>query len=162
MRIALLAALLCGLAVAASAQEGEPPPASRGRPAPSRGFVLVVNEANPVSELRREEVERIFMRKIKRWSDWDERLRIEPVDHKDITPVRERFSRLVHKKPARHVVEYWRRLIFSGRELGPEALDSDAEVLAFVAANRGAIGYVSTAARLVPGVKVVRLRLDGD
>jgi TonB family protein len=41
---------------------------------------------------------------------------------------------------------YYRTLVFTGRGFTPKALGSDAEVVAYVARTRGAIGYVSGAA----------------
>jgi len=42
---------------------------------------------------------------------------------------------------------YYRSLVFTGRGSTPKALNSDAEVVAWVAKTRGAIGYVSADAR---------------
>ena len=46
------------------------------------------------------------------------------------------------------VANYWQRQIFSGRGTPPPIKESDAEVIAFVAANPGAIGYVSADAEV--------------
>jgi TonB family protein len=43
---------------------------------------------------------------------------------------------------------YYRTLVFTGKGSMPKALRSDAEVVAYVAKTRGAIGYVSSAATL--------------
>ncbi|MGB7625009.1 MAG: TonB family protein, partial [Terriglobia bacterium] len=43
---------------------------------------------------------------------------------------------------------YYRTLVFTGKGLMPKALRSDAEVVAYVARTRGAIGYVSSTVTL--------------
>ena len=49
---------------------------------------------------------------------------------------------------------YYRALVFTGKGSMPKALHSDAEVVAYVAKTRGAIGYVSSTA-IVDGVKTL-------
>ena len=51
---------------------------------------------------------------------------------------------------------YYRTLVFTGRGSMPKALGSDAEVVAYVARTRGAIGYVSSAAGAA-GVKTLAI-----
>lgn len=119
----------------------------------ARGSVhVVVNRANPVSELRRAEVSAIFMKRIRSWRDGSE---IFPVDQPGRSALRAAFSREVHEKSTAFVSRYWQRLIFAGRGIPPPELPSDEEVIAFVAKNRNAIGYVSAGAVLHDDVKVV-------
>jgi TonB family protein len=51
---------------------------------------------------------------------------------------------------------YYRTLLFTGRGSMPKVLESDAEVVAYVARTRGAIGYVSGSASAV-GVKTLAI-----
>jgi TonB family protein len=51
---------------------------------------------------------------------------------------------------------HYRTLVFTGRGSMPKALGSDAEVVAYVARTRGAIGYVSSAAS-ADGVKTLTI-----
>jgi len=51
---------------------------------------------------------------------------------------------------------YYRTLLFTGRGSMPKVLESDAEVVAYVARTRGAIGYVSSSANAV-GVKTLAI-----
>jgi hypothetical protein len=46
------------------------------------------------------------------------------------------------------VKNYWQQRIFSGRDLPPPELDSDEAVVSYVLSHRGALGYVSGAAKL--------------
>ena len=52
---------------------------------------------------------------------------------------------------------YWQKMIFSGREVPPPEKTSSAEVVAYVRANRGAIGYVAADAALGAGVRVLKI-----
>jgi len=56
---------------------------------------------------------------------------------------------------------YYRTLIFTGRGSMPKALGSDAEVVAYVAQTRGAIGYVS-AGTSAEGVKTLAILPTGN
>ncbi|HME35874.1 MAG TPA: TonB family protein [Candidatus Sulfotelmatobacter sp.] len=52
--------------------------------------------------------------------------------------------------------KYYQALVFTGRGLMPKTVSSDAEVVAYVARTRGAIGYVDTGASL-EGVKTLAI-----
>jgi TonB family protein len=56
---------------------------------------------------------------------------------------------------------YYRTLVFTGKGSMPRELGSDAEVVAYVARTRGAIGYVSSSANVV-GVKELAIGVPGD
>ena len=52
---------------------------------------------------------------------------------------------------------YYRSLVFTGKASMPKMLGSDAQVVAYVARTRGAIGYVSAAATTA-GVKTLEVK----
>lgn len=52
---------------------------------------------------------------------------------------------------------YYRSLVFTGRGSMPKMVQSDAEMLVYVAKTKGAIGYVSANAS-IEGVKVVEVK----
>jgi ABC-type phosphate transport system substrate-binding protein len=52
---------------------------------------------------------------------------------------------------------YYRSLVFTGKASMPKMLGSDAEVAAFVAKTKGAIGYVSASAG-ASGVKTLEVK----
>lgn len=115
------------------------------------GFVLIVNAANPLSALSRDDVSRLFLLKRTRWS-FGERAR--PVDQAESSPVRRKFSESVHRMDVPNVKGFWQEIVFSGRGEPPPERASDGDVVAFVKANRGAIGYVTVGATS-PGVKII-------
>jgi ABC-type phosphate transport system substrate-binding protein len=121
------------------------------------GFRVIVGSTSPVSELKRDEIARIFLKKQTRWKDGKE---VSPVDQSARSSVRAAFSREVLAAEGLDkisaVENYWRQQIYSGRGNPPAVKTSDDEVRRFVAATPGAIGYVSEDAELT-GVKAVKL-----
>jgi len=140
VRHTLLLALLGALAVPAAAGEA--------------GYRIVVNPHNPASAVERADLARLFMRKASAWPDGTP---AAVVDQLRTAPVRSAFSRDVHNKDVDSVVAYWSTLVYAGRELPPPVRKTDQEVLEFVRATPGAVGYVSADADL-DGVKVIALR----
>ena len=67
---------------------------------------------------------------------------VEPVLERD-GPVHEAFLREYLGGTDDDLENYYRALVFSGRGSMPKQLGSDAEVVAYVARTKGAIGYVS-------------------
>jgi len=137
----VLLALACCVLVAGGSAAAEP-------------FVVIVNAANPAAKMSGEELSGLFLKKTPQWPRGGE---VMPVDLTEQSGVRESFSRQVHQKSTAAVKAYWQKMIFSGREVPPPEKASSAEVVAYVRANRGAIGYVAADAPLGAGVKVVRI-----
>jgi ABC-type phosphate transport system substrate-binding protein len=79
------------------------------------------------------------------------------VDQGKASSVRAAFSKAVLGRPVSAVESYWQQQIFSGKDVPPAAKGSDDEVVTFVKANPGAIGYVSAGASTA-GVKVVDVK----
>jgi ABC-type phosphate transport system substrate-binding protein len=127
---------------------------ARGAGQGAESFRVIVNPTNPVVSLSAKEASDLLMSKTNRWPD---NTPVKPVDQSTTSPVRVAFTRDVHGKKIDAVVNYWQQVIFSGRGLPPPAKTSDQEVLAYVKANPGAIGYVSLEAP-VAGVKVVPIK----
>jgi ABC-type phosphate transport system substrate-binding protein len=114
-------------------------------------FVVVVNPANS-APLSRADIANIFMKRITRWGPDD--LAIAVVDQVPHAPVRAAFSAAILRRGVEAMQAYWQQQIFSGRDVPPVEKESDAEVVAYVRRNRGAIGYVSEGAA-IDGVRVV-------
>jgi ABC-type phosphate transport system substrate-binding protein len=125
-----------------------------GKPAAAQqgGYAVIVNEANGVSTLSAEEVSKIFFKKTHRWTNG---LDVVPVDLPESAPAREAFSAAVHGKSVGAVRAFWQQQIFSGRAVPPVEKPSDEQVVAFVRATPGAIGYVSAGAPISAGVRRV-------
>ncbi len=55
----------------------------------------------------------------------------------------EDFLKVFVEKSGLQFANYWKQMIFTGKGKPPKAFKNEAELVAFVAANKGAIGYVS-------------------
>ncbi len=125
-----------------------------GSPAQAQqGVRLVVNAENPVSVTTATRVARIFLKIQRNWEDGGP---IIPVDRSD-SLLREAFNRAVMGRSGSTIESHWQRMVFAARQAPPEKFSTDEEVLDFVRANPGAIGYVSLRADLGFGVKVLML-----
>lgn len=116
-----------------------------------QGFVLIVNLANPVVEIRREDASKLFLRKRTRWPNGEPVLAVDQVES---SPVRRRFSNGVHRMDVPSVKGFWQEIVFSGKGDPPPERVADADVIAFVKATPNALGYVSVTTSL-DGVKPV-------
>ena len=114
-------------------------------------FKVIVHESVKVQSLPKKTVSDFFLKKATKWEGG---AAVVPVDQLESSAVRDAFSRAVHGKPAAAIKSYWTQQIFSGRDVPPVEKKSDAEVIAFVKANPGAIGYVSESAS-ADGVRVL-------
>lgn len=117
-------------------------------------FQVVVNAANPISEISRSDASRIFQKKTKKFENGQG---VSPVDLPADSPVREQFSQGVHGRSASAIKSYWQQQIFSGRGVPPEEKGSDLAVLDFIRSTPGAIGYVAGDTPLGDGVKAVTI-----
>jgi len=138
-----MAALTCVSALGPSSASGQ-----------SAAYHIVVNAANPTTALAVKEASDLFLGKAARWADG---AAVKPVDQSTVSPVRATFTREVHGKKVDAIVNYWQQMIFSGRGVPPPAKANDQDVLAYVKAYPGGIGYVSPDAPLA-GVKVIVLK----
>lgn len=139
-------------------------PAEEGRPraaeAEDQGFKMVINSANRLGELPVREIQRIFKKNTTRWAGWVEdgkEVPVDPVDRERGAEVRKLFSKRIFRKSASAIESYWQRQIFSGDDIPPEKLASEADVIEFVLQHRGGIGYVSTDTVLKDGVKELKV-----
>jgi len=118
------------------------------------GFVVIVNQANPVTALSLQQLADIFMRRTAQWADGGNA--VHPVDQPAVAAVRDVFSRAVHGRPAAAIASYWGQQLFSGRAVPPPQRPNDRAVIAFVRSDAGGIGYVMPGGTL-QDVKVVRI-----
>lgn len=122
-------------------------------PVAAADYTLVAHPSVEESQMSRDEVSRLFLKKETVLRNGAEAI---PVDQQSDSPLRESFSQDVHGKGVGAIYSYWQRQIFSGRGTPPQVKRSDAEVLAWVRANPGAIGYVSASA-VIAGVRVIEI-----
>jgi len=118
-------------------------------------FVVIVNAGNRVSALTIQEVSDLLLKKTAVWPDG---AKTEPVDLADPSAARDSFSSRVHHKSVAAVKAYWQKMIFSGRDVPPPEKATPDEVVVFVRAHPGGIGYVPAGTALGAGVKALSLK----
>lgn len=121
--------------------------------AQAANFKIVVNTGIHVESMPKKAISDLFL---KRTTKWENGTSVVPVDQTESASVRDEFSKSVLGKPTAAVKSYWNQQIFSGREVPPVEKPSDAEVLKFVKATAGAVGYVSEGAP-TDGVRVLQV-----
>lgn len=119
-------------------------------------FKVIVNSSNSTTVLTRKQLSRFFLKKTGKWGNGR---KVLPVDLMEKSPVREIFSKEVHKRSISKVRAYWQKQIFSGRHVPPPEMEFEKDILAFVESDSGAIGYISESAPLSKyNVKVVEIK----
>jgi ABC-type phosphate transport system substrate-binding protein len=106
----------------------------------AQSFKVIVNETNATETLTKKEVSEIFLKTMKKWADGSE---VVPVDLNARSQTRATFSQEVHGRGVGAIRSYWQQAAFSGAGTAPLERSDDAEVIAFVKANAGAIGYIA-------------------
>jgi ABC-type phosphate transport system substrate-binding protein len=139
-----LYALAAGILVAATSPE----------PAPAQDFAVIVNAANPVTAMSKDDVAKLFLKK---QISWESGQSVAAVELPMTTRAREAFARDVLGKTIPQVKAYWQQQIFSGRDIPLPEKPSENDVIAFVRSNANAIGYVSKGVDVGRGVKVIAL-----
>lgn len=124
-------------------------------PAQQNAAVVIVHASNPTGALTTDEVSRMFLKRQNRWPGGSS---VVPVDLSGRPDAKAEFARRFHGRSLDALDSYWQQQIFSGRETPPSTRSTDAEVVSFVAATPGAIGYVSSAARLPETVRPLQVR----
>ena len=121
--------------------------------AQSTKYQVVVNKNNPVTSLSKNQLKKIYTKKM---TKWDDDKKIKPLDLLKNSDVRSSFSSNVLKKSVSAMRAYWQRQIFSGKGVPPPEKKSDTDVIEYVKNNPGAIGYVSAGAN-ISGVKKIKI-----
>lgn len=142
-RVPIALALLLALGSAASRATAQ-----------GASYRVIANASNPIAQISREELSRIFLRKVLSWKGGGA---AEPVDLSPDSPVRASFSKAVHHKDVEQIKGYWQQILFTGQGAPPIEKPTDDEVIAFVGKVPGAVGYVSATATLGSTVKVIKV-----
>ncbi|MDK9701140.1 MAG: substrate-binding domain-containing protein [bacterium] len=115
--------------------------------------VLIVNTANNVTSMSRTEVSNFYLGKTTKWSNGEKAI---PVDQKKVNSAGKAFLANIVKMSESEFKKEWMSKMLSG-EAEPLLLKAnDEEVIEFVKANKGGIGYVS-ASSVEAGVKFVAI-----
>ena len=123
LRILLMAAILMFVSSVAGAQ----------------AVRVIANLSVKVDSISASELKSVFLEERSSLRDGSH---VEPVLARG-GPAHEAFLRHYLGRSDADLRTYYRRLVFTGRGSMPKALASDAEIAAYIAKTRGAIGYVS-------------------
>jgi ABC-type phosphate transport system substrate-binding protein len=126
------------------------------RIASAQRFIIVVHPHNPVSRLTPTQMSKIYLGKLQAWNIDGEIKPTFPVDQLPVSPIRIAFAQKMLHKSVSETEAFWRQELYAGRNVPPAQL-SEAEALAAVRTNVGAIAYVSDKADL-KGVKIVQVQ----
>ena len=114
---------------------------------------IIANSGVAASTISAEELKGIFLATRTSLSDGS---RVEPVLEKTGDTHRA-FLKAYMGRTESALETYYRSLVFTGKGLMPKSFASDAEVVAYVAKTKGAIGYVSAGAS-TGGVKTLEVQ----
>jgi ABC-type phosphate transport system substrate-binding protein len=103
------------------------------------GFKIIVHPKNPITSIDRDLLRNAFLKKESVWKRGDT---IRPIGVSSKSPTRDRFVRDVLKKTPAQLKTYWTQQIFSGKGVPPPEAETAADVVRYVLANPGAIGFV--------------------
>jgi ABC-type phosphate transport system substrate-binding protein len=101
-------------------------------------FKVIVHPDNPSTTLSRDALRDAYLKKATEWHG----ATIRPIDLSTRFPAREQFTLSVIRKSPSQLRTYWNQQVFSGKGVPPPEVDSPADVISYVLANRGAVGYL--------------------
>ena len=115
-------------------------------------FQVVVHPSVRGTWISRVSLQALFTGKTDRWGD---KASARPVDQSAQTPVRRAFTVSVIGLSMGELQRYWQNRIASDRVFPPPVKDSDKDVLSYVAATIGAVGYVGPNTPIPEDVRVI-------
>ena len=116
-----------------------------------RHLILVTNIDNPVTEVSRRELGRIYLKQTKYWRTGK---RCVPIDQPGTSEARKTFYALVLNKDPYEMKRYWMQETMTGNATPPITLDNATTVKRYVQKIEGAVGYIR-ADELDDSVKVL-------
>jgi ABC-type phosphate transport system substrate-binding protein len=116
-------------------------------------YRIIVNPSVKGTQIPRATLNSIFLKQAPRWGDGTPVL---PVDQSFRSRVRQSFANDVHQRPVMELHIFWNRRMATG-VTPPPVKQSDAEIVEYVAATPGAIGYVAAATPLPDSVREVAI-----
>lgn len=106
-----------------------------------RQLAVVVHPSCPLSTMSADVVRSHYLRNRKEWSDGS---KVRPVQQE--TDARDGFLQRVLRMPHVEYERYWLERRYAAAESPPKSVDDDSDVIRFVGAMKGAIGFVDTSA----------------
>jgi ABC-type phosphate transport system substrate-binding protein len=123
------------------------------QPALAADIKIIANSSVGASSVSSDELKGVFLATKSSLSDGSH---VEPVLEKE-GPAHEAFLKEFIGKTDSAFETYYRSLVFTGKASMPKTTASDADMVAYVAKTKGAIGYVSAGAATA-GVKTLEVK----
>lgn len=101
--------------------------------------LFIVNKSVPVETLKKSEIKKIFLGDNPVWPNGEEIKLVTQVN----TDIQKEFTITFTQRSASQFSNHWRKVMFSGKGMIPESVQSDHAVINFVKKTEGAIGYIS-------------------
>ena len=101
--------------------------------------VVIANRKVPVEKIDASQATQYFLKQDTRWPDGTQ---VQPVDLREDSALRKDFYLKVTGRSRGQLRAFWARQAFTGQGFPPKELATTEEVLRFIEATPGAIGYV--------------------
>lgn len=115
--------------------------------------IMVANSSVPVDQLAQGEVQKVFLGKTANWSDGS-RILLSMLKGGDISGS---FLKANVKKSPKQFSTFWKKAVFSGTGEMPSVFKTEADLVKFVAANPGSVGYIDEGTPH-EGLKVITIK----
>lgn len=123
----------------------------------AKAIRIIVNETNPVNELRQEQIRNYFLKKDKQWPHGGS---VRFFDRSDDSSERREFLRSVIERSAREIETFWiGQKLYSGHS-APTQVSSDKMMASLVSRFPDGIGYVSDEFIPRKGVKIIQIKSE--
>ncbi len=103
------------------------------------GIAVIANKSNKQHAVTKKMVANMYLGKMKHFSNGRS---VKPVDQPRGSQLRKKFYRAVLGMSESELNRYWAKRKYSGKGKPPMKLNTDAEILDWVASNPEAIGYI--------------------
>ncbi len=154
MRIRFLPIVLLAAAPLAVAEAPPAAPEAAAAVPADRGYQVIVHPSNAAASMTRVQLADVYLKKQIAWPDGSA---IEPVEPPERARARTYFLYdVMNGRSALALKAFWQKKAAAGKT-PPVEKASDEDVVAFVKATPGAIGYVAPTTA-VAGVKVVEIK----
>jgi len=114
--------------------------------------VAVVVNLNNSTTLSDSDISRVFLGKLKKFSNGE---KATPVNLKFGSATRNEFEEKALKKSSSQIKAYWSKRVFSGKGKPPKELGTAKDIMALVASDVNAVGYVD-ASTVNDSVRVIK------
>ncbi|GEM_PF-1967289 len=104
-------------------------------------ILIIANKEVPASVLSKNEIRSIFLGEKIRWDD-DRKMTFVILKTKE----HDEFLRAYIGNTAAQYLNYWKKMVFTGKSKSPKAFDTPEKLLDYVAETEGSVGYIPSEA----------------